>query len=395
MSEWESIKLKEIVLKIGSGATPRGGGNSYKETGIPLIRSQNILDLEFSYDGLAFIDDLQASMLNNVIIFQNDLLLNITGDSVARICMVPLDLVSARVNQHVAIIRIDEDKADSHYILYFLKSIEQHLLAISEIGGTRRALTKGMIEELDILYPPLPEQKAIAGVLSSLDDKIDLLHRQNKTLEAMAETLFRQWFIEEAEDDWETKTLNDILTVKGGSTPSTANPSYWNGNIHWTTPKDVTKLNHLHLFDTERKITEEGLRTISSGQLPAGTLLMTSRAPVGVLTFAEIPIAINQGYIAIIDNKGIPKELIYLWLKANMDYVHSFSNGSTFEEISKSSFKSLKLSVPPQAKIKDFQEIVVPLFEKIKTNSRQMHEVVKLRDTLLPRFMSGEVKVDI
>lgn len=196
MGEWKERKLGTLSTKIGSGATPRGGSNSYRNDGISLIRSQNILDFKFSFDGLAFIDNEQADDLKNVILEQNDVLLNITGDSVARCCIVPDGVLPARVNQHVSIIRVKPDKADYRYIFYSLQVLKEELLSQAEIGATRRALTKGMIEDLEILLPTLPEQKAIASVLSSLDDKIDLLHRQNKTLEAMAETLFRQWFVE-------------------------------------------------------------------------------------------------------------------------------------------------------------------------------------------------------
>lgn len=428
MSEWKEYKLKNLCTKIGSGATPRGGGESYKEYGISLIRSQNVLDLKFSYGGLAFIDHIQADELKNVLVQENDILLNITGDSVARVCKVPEKVLPARVNQHVAIIRSDSSKLDFHFLLYYLQSIKDHLLSISEIGATRRAITKGMIEDLGIISPPLPEQTAIATVLSSLDDKIDLLHRQNATLEKMAETLFRQWFVEreslnydssdlydeydlknqgnqknhknhssdnveEAKEEWVDGTLDDILTVKGGTTPSTAEPAYWNGTIHWTSPRDITNLNGIYLFDTERKITELGLSRISSGLLPKGTLLMSSRAPVGVLAFSEVPVAINQGYIAILDNKGYFKEFIYLWLKINIDIVHSFSNGSTFMEISKSVFKTLQLQIPPKQILNDFQILVKPLFEKIKSNQTQIRSLTALRDTLLPKLMSGEVRV--
>jgi len=211
MSEWKETGLGELTSKIGSGATPRGGSNSYKDKGISLIRSQNILDLQFSLSGLAFIDDEQANALKNVIVESNDILLNITGDSVARACKVPDFLLPARVNRHVAIIRADKNKMIPDFLLYNLIVQKEELLSQSEIGATRRAITKGMIEKFQINLPPLPEQKAIAEVLSSLDDKIDLLHRQNKTLEQMAETLFRQWFlpvrdrtqtgIEEAKED--------------------------------------------------------------------------------------------------------------------------------------------------------------------------------------------------
>ena len=218
MSEWHTYKLKDITTKIGSGSTPTGGSGAYKAEGITLIRSQNVLDYKFTEDGLAFIDDDQAYSLRNVIVEVNDVLLNITGDSVARCCGAPANWLPARVNQHVAILRSNPEKLDHRFLKYSLLASKEELLILSEIGGTRNALTKGMLEDYEVILPPLPEQKAIASVLSSLDDKIDLLHRQNKTLEAMAETLFRQWFIEEAKEDWVNVQLKDIVKqIKPGT----------------------------------------------------------------------------------------------------------------------------------------------------------------------------------
>lgn len=262
-------------------------------------------------------------------------------------------------------------------------------------GSAQPKFNKTSFRAMEIPVPPIEEQHAIASVLSSLDDKIDLLHRQNQTLEQMAETLFRQWFVEEADEGWGVGTLNDVLTVKGGTTPSTKNPEFWDGDIHWTSPRDITTLNSIYLFDTERKITEAGLKKISSGLLPKGTLLMSSRAPVGVLAFAEIPIAINQGYIAILDEKGFSKEFLFLWLKTNMDYVQSYANGSTFLEISKSAFKSLEIQIPPEELRNEFQEWIMPNFSKIKSNQTQIRTLTALRDTLLPKLMSGEVRVEM
>jgi len=295
-------------------------------------------------------------------------------------------------NQSCYGVRAIESLTNTDYVYYLLKDTVADFRQIAH-GGVFDTITRDTFNEIEILLPSLPEQKSIASVLSSLDDKIDLLHRQNATLEKMAETLFRQWFVEEEKEEWEEGTLDDILTVKGGTTPSTKEPAYWNGSIHWTSPRDITNLNGIYLFDTERKITELGLSKISSGLLPKGTLLMSSRAPVGVLAFCEIPVAINQGYIAILDNKGYSKEFIYLWLKANIDVVHSFSNGSTFMEISKSAFKTLQLQIPPKQVLTDFQLIVKPLFQKIKSNQTQIQTLTALRDTLLPKLMSGEVTI--
>ena len=288
--------------------------------------------------------------------------------------------------------------SDSDFVFYLSRWSEVRSHAEINLDGTsgRQRVPKDCFNELILNLPEsVLEQTAIASVLSSLDDKIDLLHRQNATLEKMAETLFRQWFVEEEKEGWKEGILDDILTVKGGSTPITGEPAYWNGTIHWTSPRDITNLNGIYLFDTERKITKLGLSKISSGLLPKGTLLMSSRAPVGVLAFSEVPIAINQGYIAILDNKGYSKEFIYLWLKSNIDTVHSFSNGSTFMEISKSTFKTLQLLIPPKQTLNDFQLLIKPFFEKIKSGQSQICTLKALRDTLLPRLMNGEVTVEI
>ncbi|MDM8517673.1 restriction endonuclease subunit S [Desulfobacterales bacterium HSG16] len=276
------------------------------------------------------------------------------------------------------------------FVYYFLKTFDFKQF---NVGSAVPTLNRNHIHPIDVIIPPLPEQKAIASVLSSLDDKIDLLHLQNKTLEAMAETLFRQWFVEEAKDDWEEGVLNDILSMKGGTTPSTKKSEYWDGEICWTAPRDLSGNQHIYMFDTGRKITEQGLAKISSGLLPVGTILLSSRAPIGYLAITDIQVAINQGYIAILDNKGFSKYFLYLWVKNNIDYIISNANGSTFLEISKSVFKGLEVQKPPADLRNEFDEQAIPIFQKIKTNSIQIRTLEKLRDTLLPKLMSGEVRV--
>ena len=199
MSEWESIELKELTTKIGSGATPRGGQEAYKSEGISLIRSQNILDFSFSYNGLAFIDEDQAYALRNVEVQENDILINITGDSVARVTKVPTEVLPARVNQHVSILRSNQNKLDPDYLLYYLLNpiIKKHLLSIASDGATRNALTKSDLEDLIIQAPKdVDDQKEIAKTINVYDQKITLLREQNQTLEELAQTLFKRWFVE-------------------------------------------------------------------------------------------------------------------------------------------------------------------------------------------------------
>lgn len=294
---------------------------------------------------------------------------------------------------HNTVLYIKDFKGNSEkFIYYFLKTLD---FTQFNTGSAVPSLNRNHIHEIGIIIPPLGEQRAIASVLSSLDDKIDLLHRQNATLEKMAETLFRQWFVEEVKEDWIKGLLNDVISVKGGTTPSTKEPEYWDGNFHWTSPRDLSNHTAVYLFDTDRKITEKGLSQIGSGLLPIGTVLLSSRAPIGYLAITKISTAINQGYIAILCNKIVSNYFIYLWVKANMEEIKSSGNGSVFQEISKSVFKELKIVVPPKVVLIEFDQLVEPMFLKIKSNQSQIRTLTTLRDTLLPKLMSGEVRVEI
>ena len=198
--DWGLVRLGDVCEKIGSGATPRGGKEVYLPDGpYALIRSQNVHNDCFRHDGLAFISDKQAAELDNVEVHPDDVLLNITGDSVARACQVAPNVLPARVNQHVAIVRPDPIKLSPQFLRYFLvcPEVQTMLLSWAGSGGTRNALTKGMIESFDVRAPKdVNEQRAIAQILGTLDDKIELNRRMNETLEAMARSLFKSWFVD-------------------------------------------------------------------------------------------------------------------------------------------------------------------------------------------------------
>ena len=177
------MKLRDICSKIGSGATPRGGKDSYKESGIPIIRSQNVLDWAFNSNGLAFLDENQAAVLSNAEVMPGDILINITGDSVARACRVPSEYVPARVNQHVAIVRVN-DKANASFVLSWLQANKSLLLKLASSGATRNALTKSMLDNLDISLPTIDVQNQIAVIIDALQSEIDNSAKLNGYLAA-------------------------------------------------------------------------------------------------------------------------------------------------------------------------------------------------------------------
>ncbi len=230
MEEWKECKLGDICLKIGSGATPSGGKEAYKGGPYSLVRSQNVLDFSFSYDGLAKIDERQAEKLKNVELKENDVLLNITGDSVARACILPKLVLPGRVNQHVAIIRPNKEFLDFHYLLYFLQIEKDKLLSLAAGGATRNALTKQMIENYIIKLPPLPTQQKIAAILSSLDDKIELNNKINANLEAQAQAIFKSWFVDfepfggKMPEGWKVGKLSDVAEIKTDTFKPEQNP---------------------------------------------------------------------------------------------------------------------------------------------------------------------------
>ena len=386
MGEWKEYKLREII-KIVGGGTPKTSECRYWNGNIPWLSVVDFNnDRKYVYETEKHISVEGLNNSSTKILSKGDIIISARG-TVGAMAMLGKDMAFNQSCYGIQPTKL----VDRDYLYYLLFSSIQELKHNSH-GGVFDTITRDTFDTIEILLPSLKEQKRIASILSSLDDKIDLLHQENKTLEAMAETLFRKWFIEDAKEEWKEGTLDDILSVKGGTTPSTKEAKFWDGDIAWTSPKDITTLNGIYLFDTERKITQEGLKQISSGLLPAGTLLMSSRAPVGVLAYAEVPLAINQGYIAIIDDKGYVKEFIYLWLKVNMDMVHSYANGSTFMEISKSAFKSLSLLIPPKHVVTEFCKSIKPIFEKIKINELQIRTINKTRDRILPKLMSNEIK---
>ncbi len=293
--------------------------------------------------------------------------------------------------------KINERKISPKYLFFKLKTFN---LENMNVGSAVPSLTTNVLNQLVLEIPKdVTEQKSIAAILTSFDDKIELLQAQNKTLEETAQTIFKEWFGkyqigDELPDGWRVGKMGEVTLTSGGTTPSTTNPEFWNGEIHWTSPKDLSNSKELFLLSTEKKITKEGLKKISSGLLPKRTLLLSSRAPVGYLALTNIELAINQGYIALRPEQYFSNNYMYLWLSENMKTVENAANGSTFLEISKSSFRNIECIIPEKRILKEFDEIIYLVFEKVLSNSTQIQTLTQTRDELLPKLMSGEIRVN-
>lgn len=284
--------------------------------------------------------------------------------------------------------------------------------------------------------PEEHEQRAIVSIVGPIQEKIELNRRTNETLEAMARALFKDWFVDfgptrakmgmrgedpqkeniprepylapdlwalfpDRLDDatglpegWELSEIGKEVEAVGGATPSTKESSFWNGGVHyWATPKDLSRLSNPILLDTERKITDIGLARISSGLLPIGTVLLSSRAPIGYLALAEVPVAVNQGFIAMKCTKRLSNLFVVHWCYERLEYIKCISGGSTFAEISKKAFRPIPVTVPSPAVRSAFDSIVQPLYADITANVREARTLARTRDLFLPKLMSGEIRL--
>lgn len=409
MGNWKEYKLGEICTKIGSGATPKGGKEAYLGGGTSLIRSQNVLDFSFSWDGLAYINDEQASKLKNVEIVKGDVLLNITGDSVARVCMVPDSVLPARVNQHVAIVRGEKEKVYNEYILYYLQYKKSYLLSLSQGGATRNALTKGMIEGLTIPLPEITKQKAIVEILKSLDDKIECNRRINENLEQQAQALFKSWFVDfepfkdqtfvESElgmipQGWRVEKIENLAEkIASGGTPKSLNREYYSGEIRWFSTKE---LKDCFLFDSEKHISSDGLNNSAAKLFPEGTILMAIYAAptVGRLGILTKPSSFNQAAVGIVPKVTVGLEYLFLSLLSERINLNNLASGAAQQNLNVGIVKNYRIVIPPLDVLNKFNHIIHGVFEQIRITQQESRRLAELRDTLLPKLMSGELNVE-
>ena len=406
-SEWNWIRLGDCCEKIGSGATPKGGKDAYLEVGpYRLIRSQNIYNDGFSPSGLVFISDEQAQKLDGVAVQQDDVLLNITGDSVARVCLALAQYLPARVNQHVAIIRPSSKILDSRFLRYFLASPYQQdlMLGLAGAGATRNALTKGMIEDFKVPYPSLATQSAISDVLSALDDRITLLRDTNATLEAIAQALFKSWFV----DFDPVRAKVEGLDPEGmdAATAALFPNSFEESNLGLV-PKGwlIGELQDLLVlqrgFDLPASERIAGDYPLIAASGPSGTHHIAMAKGPGVVTGRSG--VLGKVFLTLEDYWPLNTTL---WVKkfnrATPCYAYellklldfsSFNAGSAVPTLNRNHIHGLKYVLPPLELVQAYEDIARAIHLRVLENNRQVQTLTQLRDTQLPRLISGQLRL--
>jgi type I restriction enzyme S subunit len=423
---WRWTRLGDLVDQargICYGIVQPG---KHDASGVPMINSQDISDgavasrIEFRVA-----KDLHARFKRSTI-RGGEILLTLVGANFGRVAIAPDSWAGFNCSRAVGIIPVREHP---EFVMFCLRSpLTRKFLDNWANTTAQPTFNLKEVANLPIPLPSVAEQKAIAAMLGALDDKINLNRRMNATLEAMARALFQSWFVDfdpvrakldgrkpigldpataalfpnEFEDSelgpipkgWTLEPVGEVVSCVGGGTPSTTEPKFWEGGTHcWATPKDLSLLRAPVLIDTERRITGDGVAKISSGLLPVGTLLLSSRAPVGYLAIATMSVAINQGFIAMKCNKRASNYFMLNWCRSNMAEIESRASGTTFAEISKQNFRPIPIILPPSEIMTVFTKTVAPLYERITLNVRQSRTLATLRDALLPKLLSGKLSV--
>ena len=398
MSSWKSYKLGDIAEITSS---KRIFYSEYVPSGIPFWRSKEVIE-KFNRKNIStdlFISNEKYQEIKSKfgVPQQNDILLTSVGTLGIPYLVQSDEQFYFKDGNLTWIKNINNELLNPLFLFKWLaSSIGRESLSEITIGSTQEALTISGLKTLELLLPPLEEQKAIAEVLSSLDDKIDLLHRQNQTLESLAQTLFRQWFIEEAKEEWEEVLITDLFEVRDGTHDSPKQKEFGKKLL---TSKHILK-NKLD-FESSYFISEEDFEKINQRSVvEQGDILFSMIGTIG-LTYLEqsneIDYAIkNIGLFKTSQNKKF-MYFVYLWLNSSfgVEFIHENRSGSTQEYISLGSLRNIIFNLPNYKIIDLFNEKMEPIFEKINTNMKQIKSLENLRDTLLPKLLSGEVRVNI
>ena len=300
-------------------------------------------------------------------------------------------------NQSCYGIRAEDGKSTNEFIYYLLKNTVTNFTQIAH-GGVFDTITRDTFKEVDVLLPPLPKQRAIAEVLSSLDDKIDLLHRQNKTLEQMAETLFRQWFVEEVKEKWEERPLKNVVDIAIGRTPPRKESQWFSTNpsdVKWISIKDMGD-DGVFIFNTSEYLTSEAVEKFNIPKIPKDTVVLSFKMTLGRVGITSEEMLSNEAiaHFKFKNETPFTKEYLYLFLKT-YPYEILGSTSSIVTSINSTMIKEMIIPIPDDNTIDKFKIITEDSFNKIKFNQHQIRTLEKLRDTLLPKLMSGEVRVKV
>ena len=365
----------------------------YVADGTPIVTVEHLGNKMFSEQNLPRVSNTDKNRLKKYVLKQGDIVFSRVG-SVDRCSYVDQKHDGWMFSGRCLRVR-PTSEIDSEYLYYYfcLEETKQFVRNIA-VGATMPSINTKLLGEVVVTFPELEQQKRISGILSAIDSKIEVNQKINDNLEQQAATYFQELFINNANPVWQISTISDLGTVVGGSTPSKTKPEYYTNNgIAWITPKDLSINKSKFISHGENDITELGLKNSSATVMPKGTVLFSSRAPIGYIAIASNEVTTNQGFKSVIPYSEIGTAFVYFFLKRSLSVIESAASGSTFKEISGSAMKNIPAIIPDRNTLDQFNSFCAPIFAQQKILEEQNHSLAMLRDSLLPKLMSGAIDI--
>jgi len=402
---WPLISLSDVTHRITKGTTPTSVGGRFTNEGINYFKVESVApDGALVRDKLAFIDDETHEILRRSQLAADDVLFSIAG-AIGRTYLVREDDLPANTNQALAIVRFEISKVVPRYAFYAMRQRAFQGDALGRVVQTAQAnVNLTQLSNAKLALPSLTEQQSIVDVVVAYDDLIENNRRRIQLLEQSARLLYKEWFVhlrfpghehikikDGVPEGWEKKKIADICETVGGGTPSTKVAEYWDGDITWVVPSDITKNDCLALLDSGRKITEKGLQESSAKMVPAETILMTSRASVGFFALTDYPVCTNQGFINIVPHEDEMRMYVLFNLMVRVEEIRSNAKGTTYPEISKGRFRDMDIMIPSITLMREFSEVTSDIIRQVRLLKKSTRKLEQARDLLLPRLMNGEL----
>ncbi len=403
-SDWDYITLGDACSR-GGGAVQTGPFGSqlhaadYVADGIPSIMPQNIGDNRVVEEGVSRIRPEDAARLNRYLVRKGDIVYSRRGD-VERRSLIRDHEDGWLCGTGCLRVRFGQKGVNPIYASYYLghPAVREWIVRHAH-GATMPNLNTGILSALPFVLPPLSEQRAIASVLGALDDKIELNRRMNETLEAMARALFQNWFVDATQSGlpkgWREMPFTETVEIVGGGTPKTSVAEYWGGDIPWFSVVDSPQGSDLFVIDTEKKITKAGVENSSTQVLSVGTTIITARGTVGKIALVGVPMAMNQSCYGLRSKAGKKGFHTYFVTRALVSKLQQHAHGSVFDTITRDTLAGVQVALPPAAVVEQFEEKVSPLMERIRNNMFESRTLAALRDALLPKLLSGALRLPI
>ena len=395
---YETYRVADLIDEIAMG--PFGSNikvSCFVDSGVPVLNDSNLEGFSLSEKAFRFVTKEKADSLNKANAHRGDIVITHRG-TLGQIAFIPQDSRYDRyvISQSQFRVRCNDKVLPEYLVYYFHTPIGQHKLLsnASQVGVPALARPSSTFQQIEVVLPELSIQKRVVEIISTIQKKIANNQELNDNLEQQAQSYFQELFVDNADPEWAIGTISDLGTIVGGSTPSKAKPEYYTeSGIAWITPKDLSINKSKFVSHGENDITELGLKNSSAAIMPEGTVLFSSRAPIGYIAIAAGEVTTNQGFKSVVPKPEIGTPFVYFFLKNTLPVIEGMASGSTFKEVSGSTMKNVPAVIPDAETLAKFSDFCAPIFAQQRILEEQNQSLATLRDNLLPKLMSGEIDV--